>query len=53
MSAFASKSLFAVLLASTLVACSSKPTDDQSGDVQPVSQTDSQTQVAPIQDQPV
>ena len=51
MSAFASKSLFAVLLASTLVACSSKPTDDQSGDLQPGGQTDSQTQVAPIQDQ--
>jgi len=51
MSAFASKSLFAVLLASTLVACSSKPTDDQSGDLQSGSQTDSQTQIAPIQDQ--
>ena len=54
MSAFASKSLFAVLLATTLVACSSKPTDDQSGDLQPAGgQTDSQTQVAPIQDQAV
>ena len=52
MSAFATKSLFAVLLASTLVACSSKPTDDQSGDLQPGGQVD-QSQVAPIQDQGV
>ena len=52
MSAFASKSLFAVLLASTLVACSSKPTDDQSGDLQPGGQVD-QSQVAPVQDQAV
>ncbi|MEE4250677.1 MAG: peptidoglycan-associated lipoprotein Pal [Alcanivoracaceae bacterium] len=50
MSAFASKSLFAVLLASTLVACSSKPTDDQSGDVQsaPVAP---QSEVSAVDDQ--
>ena len=53
MSAFASKSLFAVLLASTLVACSSKPTDDQSGELQPAGQTGAQTETAPVQDQAV
>lgn len=54
MSAFASKSLFAVLLASTLVACSSKPTDDQSGDLQPGGQTTGgQTQVSPVQESAV
>lgn len=51
MSAFASKSLFAVLLASSLVACSSKPTDDQSGDMQ--SAQGAQSEVSAVDQQSV
>jgi peptidoglycan-associated lipoprotein len=51
MRAFASKPLFAVLLASSLVACSSKPTDDQSGDLQPGAQSGSE--ISAVQEQPI
>ncbi|PKM23106.1 MAG: peptidoglycan-associated lipoprotein [Gammaproteobacteria bacterium HGW-Gammaproteobacteria-14] len=48
MHAIATKSLFAVLLATTLAACSSKPTDDQSGDLQPGR---AGSEVAPVSEQ--
>lgn len=54
MSAYSSKALLAALLASSLVACSSKPTDDQSADMQPVQTQPEVTQVQesqPVQPQ--
>lgn len=48
MRALASKSLFVIAMVSFLGACSSQPTDDQSGDLDPAAPTDTSSQTAPV-----